>query len=111
MVIVPLSAIPNQMISIKLNNENYDITIQDINDTGDPELNLMTATIVRNNVEIISGFRIVAGYPLIPYRYLESGDFAFTIDDEEYPSYLRFGIDQFLLYRDPIEMEALRAEA
>lgn len=111
MFIVPLSAIPNQMISIKLNSDNYDITIQDVNNTGNPEFNLMAATIVRNNVEIISGFRIVGGYPLIPYRYLESGNFAFTIEDEEYPNYLRFGIDQFLLYRDPVEMEALRAAA
>ena len=111
MEIAPLQAIPNQELNIKLNGNNYRITIKSVNNTDDPENNLMAVSIERNNVSLISGFRLVGGFTVIPYRYLEDGNFAFSTPDQNYPDYTRFGVTQFMLYADPEELEDIRAES
>lgn len=58
MEIIPLQSIPNQELSIKLNGNNYSITIKNINNTDDAENNLMAVSISRNNELLISGFRL-----------------------------------------------------
>jgi len=49
------------------------------------------------------------GTPLIPYRYLENGNFVFTTDGELEPYFELFNVSQQLVYLTLAEVEALRA--
>jgi hypothetical protein len=69
----------------------------------------MAIDIIRNGTPIISGSRMVPGYPLIPYNYLEDGNFTMLTEDDAYPDYSQFGISQFLIYASQAEIAALPA--
>lgn len=103
-VIVPLQAIPNQNLSIVLDDFVYDITLKAAND-------VMGMTLIRDNVTLLSGLRVVAGTPLIPYRYLEGSNFIFITDNDELPNYERFGTTQLLLYFSSDELGVIRGSA
>lgn len=102
MIEIALAVIPNQAFSIRLDNQVYDVTLKETD-------GVMSATIVRDGVTILSGTRVVAGTPLIPYEYLESGNFMLLTDDDDLPDYTKFGISQSLIYASQAELEALRA--
>jgi hypothetical protein len=115
MLEIPLQAIPNQTLSVQLDNNQYDIkiaaTMSTTADNGTVAADvLMCVDIVRNNVTIVSGFRAVDGTPIIPYQYLEanSGNFQFLTSEGDYPDYRKFGIDQSLIYASATELEILR---
>ena len=95
---------PNQSFNFSVEGNFYTIAIKETN-------GVMSADLSRNNVQILSGSRIVSGYPIIPYLYLEdkSGNFAITTDNENYPYYTDFGVTQYLAYLTPSEMEEIRA--
>lgn len=99
---IPLEAIPNQSFSVRLDDALYDITIKEAR-------GIMAVTIVRDNVELVSGLRATAGTPLLPYRYQESGNFIITTENDEIPYYTQFGVTQNLIYASQEELEVLRA--
>ena len=68
----------------------------------------MVCDISRDEADVLTGFRIVSGTPLIPYGYLESGNFVLIVPDDETPDYNQFGITQTLLSYTQEELEALR---
>lgn len=102
MIQIPISALPNQSLSIQLDQNNFDIRIHDCG-------NIMAVDITINNVEIVTGVRATGGYPLIAYPYLENGNLTIITENDEYPDWRRFGIDQFLIYASTDELEAFRA--
>jgi hypothetical protein len=102
MVEIELAPIPNQSFSIRLDDSQYDIAIRETN-------GCMSASITRDNIEIVSNTRIVAGFPIIPYRYLENGNFVITTLNEELPYYTEFGNTQFLIYASQVELMSLPA--
>lgn len=102
MILVPLATVPNQSFSIVLDGNQYDISLYVIN-------NVSAIDIKRNNVDILLGSRIVPNSPIIPYRYLESGNFVFITDNGDYPIYTAYGISQFMFYFSQTELDALRA--
>lgn len=102
MIQVPLQAIPNQSLSIQLDGSNYDIRIESVND-------VMAMDIIRDNVAIVTGQRLIAGYPIIPYRYLEKGNFILETMNDQYPDYTQFGITQSLIFAIQAELGAIRA--
>ena len=102
MLEIPISALPRQSFSIQLGQSFYDFVITACQD-------IMAFTIVRDGTLIVSGQRAVAGYPIIPYEYLEDGNFLVLTNDEEYPDYTQFGITQSLMYITQEELSALRA--
>lgn len=102
MIEIPLSAIPNQTFSIQLDNIFYDLAIYAAN-------RIMAMDLNRGGTQILTGERLVPGYPVIPYRYLESGNFVFITNNEEYPDYRQFGINQILVYASAAELSSLRA--
>lgn len=104
MITVTLDSIPNQSFSIRLDNKLYNITIKQSND-------IMIATIIRDGILLLSGIRIVAGTPLIPYQYLESGNFMLLTTNGDLPDYTQFQITQFLVYASRVELEVIRATA
>ena len=89
---ISLDAIPNQELSVTLDNNRWDITIKECN-------GVMCCTLVLNDVLLLSGQRIVAGSPLIPYKHMQgSGNFWILTEDDELPYYDRFGVDQQFIY-------------
>ena len=99
---INIQPVPNQSLSIALDDRQYNIAIKEINGS-------MAVDIERDNQIVIQGHRVAAGTPLIPYRYLESGNFIFTTRNGEQPYYTKFAESQALIYARPDELEAFRA--
>ena len=104
MIELTLQAIPNQILSIQLENNSYQIEIRtiDIN-------NKMAISIYRNQEIVIQGLELLGNIGIIPFRYLENGNFVMTTMDDELPDYTKFGITQFLNYVTVAELAAARA--
>lgn len=102
--IVPLDALPNQELSILLDNDRYDISLRSSKTSS-------FVTITKNEVLIVENLRAVGGSPLVPYNYLfvNSGNFMFSTPNQEIPYYDKFGVSQFLVYLTAAEIEAARA--
>lgn len=104
MRIIPISAVANQSFSVQLEGNRWDITLKAARST-------MIADIKLNDEQILSGSRIVAGTPIIPYRFLQgSGNFILLTDSEDIPAWQRFGIDQQLIYGTFDELSSIPAE-
>lgn len=103
-VVIPLQPIPNQSFPITLDGNNFDLKFQAISEE------CMAVTIVRNDVRLISGHRVVAGMPLLPYRYLETGNFIFISETQNIPFYTEFGLTQTLLYFSQSELDTIRGD-
>lgn len=97
--IVPLAAIPNQELSIQLENDRYDINVKSSKTS-------IFLTLAKNEVVILNNVRAVGGTPIIPYEYLteDSGNFIFTTPNEEIPYYPNFGVSQYLVYLTAAEI-------
>jgi hypothetical protein len=111
MIEIPIAAVPNQTLSIQLDQNNYDIGLfttnrANANLVGD---GVMGITITRNGLLVVSGLRLVPNYLIIPYLYLEDGNFVFVTQNDEYPDYPQFGITQSLIYASASELGAIRA--
>jgi hypothetical protein len=102
MIAIELQAIPNQSFSIRLNGDLYDIEILEAN-------GVMCSNVSRNNELILSGDRIVPGYPIIPYQYLSNGNLVLLTANGDYPYYTQFGVTQSLIFASASEIEALNA--
>lgn len=102
---IPIEAIPNQSLSIQLDKVRYGIRFRDIG-------GMMSADISIDNQLIIEGLRVVGGYPLIPYKYLEGdgGNFIFLTELGDLVYWDQFGITQSLLYFSVEELETIRAD-
>lgn len=103
MFTVPLQAIPNQSMFLTIDDNQWEIVLRTTNGT-------VSASLSRNGVEILSNTPVVAGMRIIPYRYLESGNFALITQLEEVADYTKFGVTQFLLYISQAEIDAARAD-
>ena len=102
MIQLQIDPIPNQSFTVRLDNQRYDITLKETR-------GVMSANIARNDVELLTGARVVAGTPLLPYRYQEEGNFFLLTDAGDLPDYTKFGITQSLVYLTIEEVEAQRA--
>lgn len=102
MIQIDLAAIANQAVSIRLDNRLYALTVRE---TG----GVMSVDITRDGVTVLEGQRAVAGSALIPYTYLEAGNFVFVTEGEEYADWRKFGTSHFLLYANAEELAAIRA--
>lgn len=101
MMEIGLAAVPNQALSVQLDDRFYEIEIKDAG-------GVMAATITRDGETVISGVRITAGSPLLPYPYQEAGNFALVTDDDALPYWDQFGITQFLVYVSDAEIADFR---
>lgn len=107
MIQIPILAIPNQTLSIQLDNNQWDISIRSTKDNDDGSTGIMAMDIVINNVIILSGQRMVFGFPVIPYSYLVNGNLSFLTEVDAYPDWRQFGITQTLIYASNAELEAI----
>lgn len=108
MIQIPITNIPNQSLSIQLDGNQYDINIQSCQNDTVPSDGIMAFDIIRNGVAIITGTRAVAGFPLIPAKYLENGNFIVVTANDDLPDWHEFGISQYLIFASESELETLR---
>lgn len=102
--IIPIESIANQSLSIQLDEVRYELRFRDIG-------NMMSVDISIDDELILEGFRVVGGFPLIPYKYLEGdgGNFIFLTDLGDIVYWDQFGITQSLMYFSAEELEVVRA--
>lgn len=98
-VTIPLQPVVNQTLSIVLDNTVHEIALTTAN-------NVIAFSLTRDNVVLLTNLRVVAGTPLIPYTYLEQGNFIFLTENDALPDYRQFNITQFLVYLTPAELAA-----
>jgi hypothetical protein len=101
MINIPLDSTPNQSFSVRLENQLYSFTIKETK-------GVMSCSLVRDNVTIFDGVRLTAGSPVVPFKYMETGNFVLTTSNGEIPDFNKFGVTQFLIYLTAAEMEAIR---
>ncbi len=103
MIQIPLDAIPNQSLSIRLDGRRYEITVQATS-------GVMSATIVRDGTMLVQGMQCGASVLLLPFRYMEdnAGNFVFMTGNGEYPDYTKFDSTHELLYVSNAELEVIR---
>ena len=101
MMQIDIASLPNQQMSAQLGGAFYQIVLK-------AAPGCVSATVTRDNVAIVSGQRVVAGEPIIPYRYLEDGNLAITTLNDEVPDWTQFGSTQFLVYASVEELRGLR---
>lgn len=99
---IQIDAVPNQSFSTRLDDSRYVITLKETR-------GCMSATIVRDEVVVVSNARIVAGTPILPYEYQEQGNFIILTEDGDLPDWTKFGISQSLHYLSVAEIEAINA--
>ena len=99
--IIPLASLPNQEFTVTLDGDRYNITVKKCT-------TVMEFSIVRNGVDIILGVAAVPQFPIIPYQYLETGNFFIETANDELPDWEQFGVSQFLIYFSPSEMAEAR---
>jgi hypothetical protein len=102
MIPVALQAIPNQTFTIILESNRYQISV--IETAG-----VMSATISRNDAILIENIRITAGTFLLPYGYLEDGNFIVLNLNDELIYYTNFGSTQNLFYLTVSDLANLRS--
>lgn len=102
MIEILLQAVPNQSLTVTLDGARYTLTIKEAH-------GMMAVDIFRDEVELLRGHRIVAGAPLLGYRFLQdAGNFALLTENDELPYYASFGNSQQLVYLSAAEVAALR---
>jgi len=98
---IPLAAEPNQDLAVRLDDTRYGLLFKEAN-------GVMVVSITIDGVLRLSSSRVLGGKPLIPYDYLERGNFLLLTTNEELPDYREFGVSQSLVYLSPAEIAALR---
>lgn len=101
MIQVPIEPVPNQSFSVQLDGRRFALRLKECNGG-------MVADVTIDGAAVLLASRLVAGTPVIPYRYLEAGNFVLTTDAEALPDYEQFGVTQLMLYLSAAEIEALR---
>lgn len=99
---IALRDVPRQSFSIVLDDSLYSIAIKECS-------GIMAATIIRDGITLISNRRIPAGMFVIPFPYLESGNFAFVTDNDELPYYTNFLTTNIFVYFSPEEVISIRS--
>lgn len=104
MQIIDITQVPNQSFTITLDGVRWDLTIKQATSS-------MFMDAVADDVPIVTGQRIVAGTPIIPYEYLaQDGNFLIMTENDELPNWERFEVDQVLIYATFDEIVAIPPE-
>ena len=98
---IPLTAKPNQTVSVLIDAVRFTLTLKDAR-------GVMVADVAIDGNAVIAGSRVVAGEAIIPYRYLERGNFFILTENDDIPAWAEFGASQALVYLTADEMAATR---
>lgn len=102
MRIVPLAAIPNQSFTVTIDGARWILAFKDIR-------GVIVVDVSRDGVELLRGSRALAGEGLIPFAYLQTGNFIFVVTGDTMPEYSQFGVSQLLVYLSTAELAAIPA--
>lgn len=92
MRLIPLAAIPNQSLSIVLNENLFELRIETRGGS-------ILVDVRKNNADIVKGARAVAGAPVVlPSSRLDNENFIFLTQEGDILDYEKFGVTQFLYY-------------
>lgn len=95
---ISLLTVPNQSLSVTIAGVLWELSIKVARRT-------MLADVRRDGADLVLGQRIVAEFPILPYRHLShKGNFAILTRDGELPWWEEFGRSQSLIYLDPVEV-------
>jgi len=94
-----LAKVANQTFTVNVGAVRYDIELKNIGQ-------FMEATIKRNSIPVVSGFRVVTGQVLMPYSNF-GGNFIFISDNDDIVTFNQFGVSQFFRWLDDEELAAL----
>jgi len=101
MRIIDIAITANQSFSVTLDGNRWDFVIKQA-------VTSMIADVTLNDVLILSGIRIVAGTPIIPYEYLhDEGNFLLLTENDDIPYWEQFGIGQQLVYASFEEIQLI----
>lgn len=94
---IPIIAIANQTLNVDLEERQFTITLKEA-------VGCMVADVVIDGVPVITGSRVLAGEPIIPFAYLQDGNFILSTMGEVLPFWDEFGVSQHLFYLTNDEM-------
>lgn len=102
MQIVPLQAAPSQTFSfIDPDNNEWNIAVKLVSEQ-------MAFSFTRNGTLLLENITAVAGYRIIPYDYLEDGNFVMITQSQQVPDYNQFGLTQQLVFLTEAEILSFR---
>lgn len=93
MAIVTLERVPAQALSVTIGGRRFDVRVYSLGHG-------MAADVTINGQPVVTGQRLLAGVPFLPYRYLEAGNLLLVTPDGEAPDWTRFGVTQTLVTLD-----------
>jgi hypothetical protein len=97
---IPLDVQPNQELTVRLDDFRYVLRFKEA-------AGVMVVDVTRDGVVLLEASRVLAGEPLIPYKWMEGGNFILTTEDDELPDWQQFGVTQTLVYLTVAEVGAL----
>ena len=100
---IQIDPVANQTVTVYLENDRYDLTFKQAASGA------TLATIMRNDDLLVSNILCVAGTPLLPFVYVEKGNFIFSMANEGMPLWQDFGTTTFLFYMSEEEVGVARA--
>ena len=96
-----LQPLPNQEFTVELEGHRVDIAIRTSRE-------VMVADVSLDELVLVSGVRLVAGEPMLPYKYLSTwGNLVLLTQNDELPWWESFGSSQSLVFVSPDEIDAL----
>lgn len=101
MRIIPLAAVPQQSLSVRVADRRHVITIKTAR-------GCMVASVERDGVLLVQSARLVAGEPILRYPYLQDGNFLLQTVGDEMPWWEAFGTTQTLYYLTADEVAAIQ---
>lgn len=102
MRVIPLTATPNQAFTLTIDSVRWSLTVKETR-------GVMAVSVSRNDELILSNTRALAGEAIIPYRYLQTGNFVFITVGGAFPHWSEFGLSQILVYLSSEEMGVIPA--
>lgn len=101
MRIIPLASIANQSFTLTLDGVRWSLRLN-------AGRGVMSASVSRDGSTLITGVRVLAGEPIIPYAHLQTGNFIFVVNDDDLPDYQLFNVSQVLVYLSAAEIAAVQ---
>lgn len=99
---IPIQAIPSQSFSyIDPAGNSWTVSIKLVIDE-------IAFSFTLNGTLLIQNITAVAGYRIIPYDYLENGNFVLVTQSQQVPNYTQFGLTQSLIFLEAADILAFR---
>lgn len=94
--------IPQQSFNVSLGDSQWTLSFRTANNAS---ADCTLADIKKDGTDIATGILCIPNMPLIPYEYMQKGNFVFISSDDAYPNYTNFGVTNQLYYVPKEELE------